>query len=141
MPRAVAGAAAMPSGKISDARCGAQVPSACFVQPPLAYVGATEEDAIAQYAGDIDVYVSKFKPMKNTISEREERTLMKLLVHSATDQARCPAGAAGCHLLRVVSHRDRPHACPHCVFFLNVIVRMHATVLRKSGHSLSGAHG
>ena len=67
-----------------------QVPSACFVQPPLAYVGCTEEDAIAEYAGDIDVYVSKFKPMKNTISEREERTLMKLLVHSATDQVRAP---------------------------------------------------
>ena len=74
---------------------GAQVPSACFVQPPLAYVGATEEDAIAEYAGDIDVYVSKFKPMKNTISEREERTLMKLLVHAATDQAR-PLPRPGC---------------------------------------------
>ena len=84
--------------------CGAQVPSACFVQPPLAYVGATEEDAIAEYAGDIDVYVSKFKPMKNTISEREERTLMKLLVHAATDQAR-PLPRPGCPL------PAGPHAC------------------------------
>ena len=47
---------------------------------------ATEEDAIAEYAGDIDVYVSKFKPMKNTVSGRDERTFMKLLVHAATDQ-------------------------------------------------------
>ena len=65
-----------------------QVPSACFVQPPLAYVGCTEEEAIQKYSGSIDVYVSKFKPMKNTISGRDERTFMKLLVHADTDQAR-----------------------------------------------------
>jgi len=62
-----------------------QVPSACFVQPPLAYVGATEEEAIQKFSGSIDVFVSKFKPMKNTISGRDERTFMKLLVHSDTD--------------------------------------------------------
>ena len=67
-----------------------QVPSACFVQPPLAYVGCTEEEAIQKYSGSIDVYVSKFKPMKNTISGRDERTFMKLLVHADTDQAREP---------------------------------------------------
>ena len=63
-----------------------QVPSACFVQPPLAYVGYTEEEAIKKFSGNIDVYVSKFKPMKNTISGRDERTFMKLLVHADTDQ-------------------------------------------------------
>ncbi|CAL5220151.1 g2113 [Coccomyxa viridis] len=63
-----------------------KVPSACFVQPPLAYVGFTEEEAIEKVSGNIDVYVSKFKPMKNTISGRDERTFMKLLVHSDTDQ-------------------------------------------------------
>lgn len=56
------------------------------MQPPLAYVGCTEEEAIAQYSGDIDVFVSKFKPMKNTVSGRDERTFMKLLVHAASDQ-------------------------------------------------------
>jgi glutathione reductase (NADPH) len=63
-----------------------QVPSACFVQPPLAYVGYTEEEAIKKFSGNIDVYVSKFKPMKNTISGRDERTFMKLLVQADTDQ-------------------------------------------------------
>ncbi|CAL8470802.1 g10344 [Coccomyxa elongata] len=62
------------------------VPSACFVQPPLAYVGYTEEEAVAKCSGDIDVYISKFKPMKNTISERDERTFMKMIVHAQTDQ-------------------------------------------------------
>jgi hypothetical protein len=56
------------------------------VQPPLAYVGCTEEEALEQYAGEIDVFVSKFKPMKNTVSGRDERTFMKLLVHVASDQ-------------------------------------------------------
>ncbi len=56
------------------------------MQPPLAYVGYTEEEAVAKCSGDIDVYVSKFKPMKNTISLRDERTFMKLIVHAQTDQ-------------------------------------------------------
>lgn len=71
---------------VSNVACPRQVPSACFVQPPLAYVGYTEEEAVAKFSGDIDVYVSKFKPMKNTISGRDERTFMKLIVHVQTDQ-------------------------------------------------------
>ena len=42
-----------------------------------------------QLAGDIHVFVSKFKPMKNTLSGREERTLMKLIVHAETDEVGC----------------------------------------------------
>jgi pyruvate/2-oxoglutarate dehydrogenase complex dihydrolipoamide dehydrogenase (E3) component len=44
-----------------------QVPTAVFTQPPLATVGLTEQDAIEKLGGSIDVYVSKFKPMKNTL--------------------------------------------------------------------------
>ena len=62
------------------------VPSACFIQPPLSFVGYTEEDAMEKLAGDIDVYVSKFKPLKNTLSGRDEKTLMKMLVHVPTDR-------------------------------------------------------
>ena len=42
-----------------------------------------------QLAGDIHVFVSRFKPMKNTLSGREERTLMKLIVHAETDEVGC----------------------------------------------------
>lgn len=42
------------------------VASAVFCQPPLATVGLSEEQAIATLAGDIDVYVSKFKPLVST---------------------------------------------------------------------------
>lgn len=63
-----------------------KVASACFVQPPLCYVGLTEEEAKKHLTGDIDVFVSKFKPMKNTLTGRDEKTLMKLIVHVATDE-------------------------------------------------------
>lgn len=39
------------------------IASAVFCQPPLATVGLSEEQAIAEFSGDLDVYVSKFKPM------------------------------------------------------------------------------
>lgn len=60
--------------------------SACFIQPPLCYVGLTEEQAKEQLKGDIDVYVSKFKPLKNTLTARDEKTLMKMIVQPQTDE-------------------------------------------------------
>ena len=44
-----------------------QVPTAVFCQPPLGTVGLTEEQAVEKLHGEVDVYVSKFKPMKNTL--------------------------------------------------------------------------
>lgn len=70
-----------------------QVASACFIQPPLAFVGLTEEDAKEKLTGEVDVYVSKFKPMKNVLSGRDEKTLMKMLVEVATDKV--PASLPG----------------------------------------------
>jgi glutathione reductase (NADPH) len=57
----------------------ANVPSAVFSQPPIATVGCNENTARARH-GEIDVYVSSFKPMKHTLSGRDERTMMKLVV-------------------------------------------------------------
>ncbi len=70
-----------------------QVPSAVFCQPPLATVGMTEEEAIQKLSGEIDVYVSRFRPMRNTLSGRDEKTLMKMLVHVPTDRV------IGCHMV------------------------------------------
>lgn len=61
------------------------VPSAVFCQPPLGTVGFSEEECIAKYSGEMDVFVSKFKPMKNTLSGKQDRTLMKMIVHKGTD--------------------------------------------------------
>ena len=69
----------------------ANVPSAVFSQPPLACVGLSELQARAH--GDIDVYVSSFKPMKHTLSGRDERTVMKLVVDRASQRV------VGAHML------------------------------------------
>jgi glutathione reductase (NADPH) len=59
------------------------VASAVFAQPPLASVGLGEEDALTQ-CGAIDVYTANFRPMRHTLSGRDERTLMKLVVERAS---------------------------------------------------------
>jgi glutathione reductase (NADPH) len=70
----------------------ANVPSAVFSQPPIGSVGLTEERARAEY-GEVDVYMARFRPMKNTLSGREERTMMKLVVDARSDRV------VGCHML------------------------------------------
>jgi glutathione reductase (NADPH) len=55
------------------------VASAVFTHPQVGTVGFPEEEAAHHY-GDIEVYRSEFRPMKHTISGREEKALMKLIV-------------------------------------------------------------
>ncbi|CAM6017421.1 unnamed protein product [Sphagnum balticum] len=62
------------------------VASAVFCQPPLSVVGLTEQKAVVQAKNDILVYTSSFNAMKNTISGRQEKTAMKIVVDSATDK-------------------------------------------------------
>ena len=61
------------------------IPSAVFSQPPLAAVGPTEAEA-RQLHGDIKVYTSDFRPMKNIFSDRIERGFYKLVVDGKTDR-------------------------------------------------------
>ena len=61
------------------------IASAVFSQPPIATVGLTEVEARARY-GEVDIYKSAFKPLKHTLSGRDERTLMKLVVARKTDR-------------------------------------------------------
>jgi glutathione reductase (NADPH) len=68
------------------------VATAVFSSPPVATVGLTEADARAQY-GRIDVYRTAFKPLKHTLSGRDERTLMKLVVDAVSDRV------IGCHMV------------------------------------------
>ncbi|XP_021896952.1 glutathione reductase, cytosolic [Carica papaya] len=69
------------------------VPHAVFSIPPLSVVGLSEEQAIEQAKGDILVFTSTFNPMKNTVSGRQEKTLMKLIVDAGTDKV---LGASMC---------------------------------------------
>ncbi|MCR9247648.1 MAG: glutathione-disulfide reductase [bacterium] len=61
------------------------IPSAVFCQPNIGTVGFTEERAREEFES-ITLYKSTFRPMKHTISGRDERTLMKLIVDDATDR-------------------------------------------------------
>jgi len=61
------------------------IPSAVFSAPPLASVGMTEHEAREQL-GAVNVFSSDFRPMKNTLTGRSERALMKLIVDATTDK-------------------------------------------------------
>jgi glutathione reductase (NADPH) len=61
------------------------VPSAVFSQPNIGTVGFTEEQARARFK-DITLFKSTFKPMKHTLSGRDERAFLKMIVDSATDR-------------------------------------------------------
>jgi glutathione reductase (NADPH) len=71
------------------------IPSAVFSQPPIGSVGLTEQEAVARASASdtIDVYVSHFKPMKYTLSGRNEKTMMKIIVDAQTDRV------LGCHMV------------------------------------------
>jgi glutathione reductase (NADPH) len=61
------------------------IPTAVFCQPPIASVGLTEAEARQKYP-DIDIYKTDFKPMKNTLSGKDEKTMMKMIVVKSTDR-------------------------------------------------------
>jgi glutathione reductase (NADPH) len=62
------------------------IATAVFCQPNIGTVGLTEAEAATDYAGDLDIYESQFKPMKHTISGRDERTLLKMIVRRSNDR-------------------------------------------------------
>ncbi len=61
------------------------VPTAVFTTPEMGTVGLTEAAARKEY-GDVHIYKTSFRPMRHTLSGRQERMLMKLVVDAATDR-------------------------------------------------------
>ena len=61
------------------------IPTAVFCQPNIGTVGFTEDEARAKF-GHIRLFKSTFKPMKHTMSGRDEKTFMKLIVDKASDR-------------------------------------------------------
>ncbi|MEC9184898.1 MAG: glutathione-disulfide reductase [Pseudomonadota bacterium] len=60
------------------------IPTAVFSQPSIGTVGLTEAQARDKY-GKVDIYMSDFKALKHTLTGRDERTFMKMIVHPETD--------------------------------------------------------
>jgi glutathione reductase (NADPH) len=67
------------------------VPSAVFTTPPIATVGLTEEQACT--LGPVDIYLTRFTPMRHNLSGRDRKTTMKLVVDQATQKV------VGAHML------------------------------------------
>jgi glutathione reductase (NADPH) len=59
------------------------IPTAVFAQPPAAAIGLTETAARALGA-EIDIFRSDFRPLRHTLSGRDERTMIKMIVDRAT---------------------------------------------------------
>ncbi|MEO0824275.1 MAG: glutathione-disulfide reductase [Cyanobacteria bacterium J06639_16] len=63
------------------------IPTAVFTTPEAATVGLTEIEAVQQYGAEaIKIYRSRFRPMYYTLPNKDEKTLMKLIVHQETDK-------------------------------------------------------
>jgi len=68
------------------------IPTAVFSDPEIGTVGLSEADARKAY-GSVDIYKTRFRPMKYTISGRDERMVMKLVVDGTSQKV------LGCHVL------------------------------------------
>jgi glutathione reductase (NADPH) len=68
------------------------VPTAVFSEPEIGVIGLTETQA-RERLDKVDVYKTTFRPMKATLSGRDTRCFMKLLVDGTTDRV------VGCHII------------------------------------------
>src|SRR4029079_12772203 len=68
------------------------IPTAVFSTPEVATVGLPEHIACERYP-QLDIYRARFRPLKNTLSGRDEFAVLKLLVDGTSDKV------VGCHML------------------------------------------
>lgn len=88
------------------------IPTAVFSQPPIGTVGLTESQALAQ-TGEIDIYSASFRNMRHTLSGRNERTLVKVIVDTYSQRV------LGAHMVGTDS--------PEIIQGLAIAIRMGAT--------------
>lgn len=88
------------------------IPTAVFSQPEVGTVGLTEAEARKNFT-HVDIYKATFRPMKATMSGRDTRMLMKLIVDGKTDRV------LGCHIVG--------EAAAEMVQLVGVAMKMHAT--------------
>ncbi|NEP00533.1 MAG: glutathione-disulfide reductase [Symploca sp. SIO2E9] len=64
----------------------ANIPTAIFSTPEAATVGLTEAQAREKLGDAVKIYRARFRPMYHTLSGRDEKTMVKLVVDQNTDQ-------------------------------------------------------
>lgn len=72
------------SGEAEKTLDYSNIPTAVFCQPNIGTVGMTEAEAREQY--EVDIYRSSFRALKHTLTDNNERTLMKMIVDRASDR-------------------------------------------------------
>ena len=80
------------------------IATAVFSQPEIGTVGLSEDEAGRQYE-DLEVYRAEFRPMKHTLSGRQEKSIMKLIVNAADRRV------IGAHILGPDAGELAPGAC------------------------------
>jgi glutathione reductase (NADPH) len=88
------------------------VPTAVFSEPELGVIGLTELQA-RERLQKVDIYKTSFRPMKATLSGRDTRMFMKLVVDGVTDRV------VGCHIAG--------HAAAELIQVIGIAVKMGAT--------------
>ena len=68
------------------------IATAVFTQPEIGTVGMSEEDARIHCAA-VDIYKTRFRPLKHTLTGRDETVFMKLVVERGNDRV------VGCHMI------------------------------------------
>ncbi len=61
------------------------IPTAVFTEPEIGTVGLSEEEAREKYRA-IDIYKSSFRPMRATVSGRNEKVFIKLVIDGESDK-------------------------------------------------------
>jgi glutathione reductase (NADPH) len=64
-----------------------------FSHPPIGTVGLTEEQAKQQHGDQVNVHVSRFKPMSQVFSSTEQKSVMKLVTVGNSEKI------LGCHVI------------------------------------------
>jgi glutathione reductase (NADPH) len=90
----------------------ADIPTAVFSEPEIGTVGLTEAEACKRLP-KVDIYKSSFRPMKATLSGRETRVLMKLVVDGTSNRV------VGCHIVG--------HDAGEMIQLVGIAVKMKAT--------------
>ena len=88
------------------------VPTAVFSEPEIGVIGLTETEACRTLT-KVDIYKTSFRPMKATLSGRDTRVFMKLVVDGSNDRV------VGCHIVG-------PDA-GEMIQLIGIAVRMRAT--------------